>query len=95
VNGEATVVLPHHFGLVASPAGMTVQLTPRAAESEGLAVVELTPGRLRVRELRRGTGSYEFDYLVQAVRKGYEGFDPESDKAADKAAATAPTSETR
>ena len=31
--------------------------------------------RIVVRELQRGTGTYEFDWEVKAVRRGFEGFE--------------------
>src|SRR5690606_18626168 len=37
-NGRATIALPDHFRNLASEAGMTVQVTPLAVESKGLAV---------------------------------------------------------
>ncbi|MDO8630830.1 MAG: hypothetical protein Q7R41_10085 [Phycisphaerales bacterium] len=71
-GGTATVRLPDHFRHVAVEAGMTVQLTPRSAESKGLAVVEQTPDHFVVKELFQGTGGYEFHWEVKAVRKGHE-----------------------
>ncbi|MCL5270968.1 MAG: hypothetical protein M1457_10575 [bacterium] len=75
VDGEASIDLPEHFALIAVAEGMTVQLTPRSADSYGLAAVAVTPARLRVKELMRGNGSYPFDYSVMAVRKGYEHYE--------------------
>ena len=74
VNGRTIVTFPDHFLAVASPQGMTVQLTPLSADSKGLAVVEKSLNGLVVQELHSGTGTYDFDYLVTAVRKGYEDF---------------------
>lgn len=70
-NGKAVITFPDHFRTVANPEGITVQLTPLSAESRGLAVVEKGLDRLVVRELSNGGGTYDFDYLVMAVRKGY------------------------
>jgi hypothetical protein len=75
VNGEAVIEMPEHFRLVAGEQGIRVQLTPRSAESKGLAAVEVTRERIRVRELGSGTGSYDFDYYVTADRKGFESFE--------------------
>jgi hypothetical protein len=69
------VEFPDHFALLAAPGTLTVTLTPRSAESKGLAAVEATPEGLSVAELAGGTGSYEFDYMACAVRKGHEGFE--------------------
>jgi len=74
VNGRAEVAFPEHFKVMASSEGITVQLTPLSAESKGLAVVEKSPDRLVVRELGNGDGTYDFDYMVMAVRKGYEDY---------------------
>jgi hypothetical protein len=73
-NGEAEIILPDHFVAVASVQGLTVHLTPLSAESKGLAVVEKSPEQFIVRELASGKGSYDFDYTVMAVRKGYEDY---------------------
>ena len=75
VNGQATITLPDHFLAVASPAGVTVQLTPLSADSEGLAVVSKTLAGIEVQELHEGKGTYEFDFFVTAVRQGYENYE--------------------
>jgi hypothetical protein len=62
VNGEAVISLPDHFGSVASPEGMTVQVTPLSADSLGLAIVTKRLSGIEVKELHRGTGNYEFDW---------------------------------
>jgi len=74
VDGQATIRLPDHFRNVAAKAGMTVQLTPQSADSQGLAVVDKKLSGIAVREMRGGTGNYAFDYRVTAVRKGYEDY---------------------
>ena len=73
-NGEAFIPFTEHFELVINPETMTVNLTPNSAESLGLAVVEKTEKGIRVKELYQGTGNYEFDWEVKAVRKGYEDY---------------------
>ena len=74
VNGQATIPLPEHFAAIAVSDGMTVQLTSRSADSLGLAVIERSVDRIVVRELQRGNGTYEFDWRVEAVRKGFEDY---------------------
>ena len=74
VNGKATISLPDHFIDVADPNSVTVHLTPNSAESLGLAVVEKNLDGVVVRELANGTGTYEFDYYIMAVRRGYEDY---------------------
>ena len=53
---------------------MTVSITPLSADSEGIAVVEKTNSGFKVKELRRGTGNYQFDWEVKCIRKGYEDY---------------------
>jgi hypothetical protein len=74
VSGSAQVALPDHFVTVASSQGITVQVTPLSAESKGLAVVEKSSEMFAVRELNNGNGSYDFDFMVLAVRKGHEDY---------------------
>jgi hypothetical protein len=74
VAGEAVIQLPDHFVDVCSETAVTVQLTPRCDQSLGLAFVAMEDGRLTVRELHGGKGSYDFDYLVMDVRDGYEDY---------------------
>lgn len=81
VRGEATlaggfvrVELPEHFAAVTEPSGITVQVTPLAGESLGLAVVRQDNRSFDVRELHGGTGNYDFSYLVHAVRAGQRAF---------------------
>jgi len=77
VDGEAVIELPEHFGLVTSDEGLTVQLTPLGGWLQ-LYVVERSPRRLVVREANGKDG--RFDYLVQGVRRGYEGHQVIRDK---------------
>jgi hypothetical protein len=74
-NGEATIELPESFRLVTGEQGLTVQVTP-LEECNGLYVVEKSPQRIVVRELSGGRGNARFDYLVQGIRVGQEGFQP-------------------
>ena len=66
--------MSEHFSQVTSGTGITVNLTPLSADSEGLAVTEKTTSQITVSELRNGSGNYQFDYTVFAVRRGYENF---------------------
>ena len=74
VEGAAVVVLPQHFALLVAPDSLTASLTPRSAASEGLATVALSPTGMTVRELRNGSGTYEFDYVVYGVRDAFRDF---------------------
>jgi len=74
VDGRAVINFPDHFMAVASPKGMTIQLTPLSADSLGLGVVDKNLKGLVVKELHGGKGSYEFDWEVKSIRKGYEDY---------------------
>jgi hypothetical protein len=69
-NGRATITLPEHFALVASPdQGLTVMLTPTAPCS-GLYVVKKGTAAI---EVASSDGSdATFDWMVNGLRKGYE-----------------------
>jgi len=71
INGKAIITLPNHFATVASSQGITFQITPSSSESKELAVVEKNPERIVIHELYNGDGSYDFDFIVMAVRNGY------------------------
>lgn len=73
IGGEAIIELPEHFRWVTAEEGLTVQLTP-LGEWLQLYVVEKSTRRIVVREARGKDG--RFDYLVQGVRRGFEGFRP-------------------
>jgi hypothetical protein len=73
-NGRAEITLPDHFVAVASTQGITVQVTPLSGDSKGLAVVEKAPHHFAVQELAGGTGTYDFDYMVMAVRQRHENY---------------------
>lgn len=72
--GRAVVDLPDYFSELAEPRGLTVQLTPVGGWSR-LFVAEKSPQRLVI--LDADGGEVEFDFLVQAVRKGYGDFQVE------------------
>ncbi|NEQ83722.1 MAG: hypothetical protein F6K26_27095, partial [Moorea sp. SIO2I5] len=79
-DGQAEIVFPEHFSLVVNSDSITIQLTPRSAESKGLAVVSHSERGFSVKELCQGEGNYEFDYFVAGVRQGMENFTPVVDK---------------
>jgi hypothetical protein len=75
VNGRALILFPEHFAMTVSELPeepVHVVVTPRDAASKGLAVVGSDHEKFEVVELAQGTGSYEFDYVVTGVRRGYE-----------------------
>jgi hypothetical protein len=53
-----------------------VQLTPESADSLGLAVTKKTNSRIEVGELYNGADTYDFDYMVKGIRRGYEDYQP-------------------
>lgn len=72
-HGVASVVLGESFGLVANPSyGLSAQLTPRGTWAE-LYVARLSPQVLEVRA-HAGAQDAVFDYVVYALRAGYEQF---------------------
>ncbi|MCA9291702.1 MAG: collagen-like protein, partial [Phycisphaerales bacterium] len=75
VAGEARITLPEHFSVLAAADGLTVLLTPRSRDSRGLAVLESSPSSFTVAELMSGTGTYEFDWEVKAVRRDHQGYE--------------------
>ena len=56
--------------------GMPASATPRYTDAYGLAAVEVTKEKIEVRELKAGTGTYEFDYFITAKRAGFESHEP-------------------
>ncbi|MBS1713468.1 MAG: hypothetical protein JST30_03940 [Armatimonadetes bacterium] len=71
VDGRAHVSLPHHFSALAEARGITVTLTPCTFDSQGLGVKNKSASGFDVGELGHGRGSFEFDWEVKAVRKGF------------------------
>jgi hypothetical protein len=73
-GGRARVTLPDHFTRMVAPGTLTASLTPRSADSLGVAATSVTPAALDIRELHGGRGSYDVDWVVYGVRKGFEDF---------------------
>jgi hypothetical protein len=77
VDGKAVIETPEDFRVVAGKdEDITVQFTPRYTDTYGLAAVEVTKEKIEVRELKAGTGTYEFDYFITAKRAGFERHEP-------------------
>jgi hypothetical protein len=74
INGTGEIKFTDEFGLIINPSTMTIQITPLSAESEGIAVVEKTANGFKVKEMRKGSGNYQFDWEAKAVRKGFENY---------------------
>lgn len=74
VKGKATITIdPLYAQTVNLREDYLVFLTPRSADTLGLAVVSQSPTSFEVSELGGGHGSYRFNWLIDAPRKGYEG----------------------
>lgn len=74
IAGRAQIEFPEHFAAMAAPGTLTVSLTPRALDSKGVAAIDVSPTGMQIGELQQGTGSYSVDYVVYAVRKGFEDY---------------------
>ncbi|UCF35190.1 MAG: hypothetical protein JSV78_07770, partial [Phycisphaerales bacterium] len=71
-SGVARVPLGDTFKWVTNPdIGLTAHLTPRG-NCDGLYVEALSTSGMIVRELRGGTSSVTFDYIVYGLRIGFE-----------------------
>lgn len=75
INGKASIDFPDHYIQVANASTMTVIVTPLSGKSKGLAVVNKKTSGFDVEELMEGSGTYNFDWEVKCVRKGYENFE--------------------
>lgn len=74
-EGVAVIELPEYFRVVASEHGIQVQMTP-SEDCKGLFVKSKSRDRIEVRELMKGKSDARFDYLVTAVRAGFEKHEP-------------------
>jgi len=70
-DGNVTIEIPEHFRLVAAEKGVQVQVTP-AEDCNGLFVANKSRERIEVKELMGGKHNAKFDYLVTAIRSGFE-----------------------
>ena len=72
--GRATVEFPEHFAALANPENITISLTPWSADSLGVAVDYSDQKGFQIVELHQGAGEYRVDYVVHALRAGYEDY---------------------
>ncbi len=79
-NGEAFIKYSEHFGLVVNPETVTISVTPLSSSTYGLSIVEKRKDGFVVKELMNGTQSFNFDWEVKGVRKGYENYKPIREK---------------
>jgi hypothetical protein len=74
-EGMAVIELPEHFRVVAAEEGIQVQVT-LTEECNGLFVKSQGRERIEVKELMKGKSNATFNYLVTAVRAGFEKHEP-------------------
>lgn len=74
VNGQAVIELPDHYLKLANLATATIQVTP-LDDCRGL-FVKKSNGMIIVKELGGGKANVEFDWRIEAVRKGHEDYQP-------------------
>ena len=74
IKGHGQVAFPDHFKHIIARTGMTVMITPLSASSKGVAVTSKSGDGFTVQELLNGSGTYDFDWEVKAVRAGYEDY---------------------
>lgn len=72
-RGVATIELPEHFRLVTNVEGLTAQITPRGPVQSMLYVASVTPSLLVVKSSDPSDREVAFDYMINGVRRGYEG----------------------
>lgn len=72
--GRANVKFPEHFAALANPENITISLTPWSADSLGVAVDYSDQNGFQIVELHQGSGEYRVDYVVHALRAGYEDY---------------------
>lgn len=68
-NGTFTIILPPDEAEKIQENTLTVQVTPLSTASKGLAVVKKGKDSFTVAELMNGTGNYDFDWTLTALRK--------------------------
>jgi hypothetical protein len=74
--GQKTVDLPEHFAALAVQGTITVTVTP-TGNCKGLYVESKASDKIVVKELGNASNStVTFDYMVYAVRRGQENFQP-------------------
>jgi hypothetical protein len=74
-DGMAVIELPEYFSVVAAEKGLQVQVTP-TEDCNGIFVRSKNRNQIEVKELMHGRGNVKFDYLVTAIRAGYEEHQP-------------------
>jgi len=74
-DGRAVIELPDYFSVVAAEEGLQVQVTP-TEDCNGIFVKSKNRDRIEIKELMNGKGKAKFDYLITAVRAGYEDHKP-------------------
>lgn len=81
-KGEIFVPYAQHFKIVSNTEKVTIQITPLEWDTYGVAVTRKTTEGFYVKELKGGTGNFQFDWEVKAVRRGHETYQVFQSKAA-------------
>lgn len=71
-KGEIFVPYAQHFKIVSNTEKVTIQITPLEWDTYGVAVTRKTSEGFYVKELKGGTGNFQFDWEIKAVRRGHE-----------------------
>ncbi|MBI9067187.1 MAG: hypothetical protein JEZ09_07840 [Salinivirgaceae bacterium] len=80
LNGRCNIQLPDYFANEIISNTITIQITPLSIDSKGLAVISKSAKQIEVGELFKGSGTYEFDYFIQANVAGQENYKQERSK---------------
>ncbi len=72
VNGTATLDVPQAFRDVTDPGDLTVQITPEGPTFTSVSIKSKDLNHVVV----LGSQDVAFDYTVNGIRKGYQGYDP-------------------
>jgi hypothetical protein len=71
----AVIELPDYFSVVAAEEGIQVQVTP-TEDCNGIFVKSQRKERIEVKELMKGKSNARFNYLITAIRAGFEDHKP-------------------
>jgi hypothetical protein len=74
-KGKAVIELPEHFQMVVAEESVQVQVTP-LEDCNGLYVAGRNKDKIEIRELMAGKRSVRFNYLISAIRAGFEKHEP-------------------
>ena len=79
IKGEAAISIPHEWFLVSEPDGITVQVT-----ALGVPAILYVAEQSRERIVVRGEPDWEFNYVVNGVRRGFANYEPYTENRAHR-----------